>query len=334
MRKSLTWAAVGTTVAVAALSSVAAGAANASTTPKVTLSIHDNGSSVNAGSSAVISGTLSKGSTVLGNELVKLDTVGLKGKLTPVADTHTGAKTGDVSFKVTPHATTAYELVFPGARGLAYAHSGTVKISVKKLSDALSISTPTTPVTVGTKETFTGTLVSGTTPLAGRTVELWTENSKKQRVHEVGHGTTSATGTVSISTTPPAGTDWYALVYGGDWKYKATVSGIETVKVNKVATTLTLSSSATAPVAKNTHVELTATLTAGTADLAKQTVVLQVLTSKGWVNADGGAATTGSNGTHVFTKAPSVTTSYRVHYLGTSTTYAAAYSATVVVTIG
>lgn len=75
MRKSLTWAAVGTTVAAAVLS--VAGTASASTAPaKTSLSIADSASSVKAGTAVTISGILKKGSTALGQEVVWLDSVG------------------------------------------------------------------------------------------------------------------------------------------------------------------------------------------------------------------------------------------------------------------
>lgn len=239
-----------------------------------------------------------------------------------------------MTFTITPEATTTYELFFQGARGLASAHSGRATVKVVKLPTALSVSTPTTPITIGTKETFTGTLVSGATPLASKGVELFTVNSKHKWVREVGHGTTSATGAVSITTTPATGTDSYVLVYGGDWQYAASASAVETVTVNKIKTALTLSSSAaTTPVAKGKPVTLTATLTAGSTDLSHQTVVLQVLSKGKWVNAQAGTAKTGSAGTVTFTKTASATTSYRVAYYGSSV-YATAYSTTVVVTVG
>jgi hypothetical protein len=332
MRKSLTWVAVGTTVAAAALS--VAGTASASTAPaKTTLTIRESASKVVAGASVTISGTLSKGHTVLGNELVQLDTVGPHGVLHPVRgkDNPTAHGTGVVTFKVTPEATTTYELSFPGARGLARSWSGKATVKVVKRPTHLSISAPTTPVTIGTKETFTGTLVSGTKALAGRLVYLFTLNSKKEVVRVAGHGTTSAAGTVSITTTPPVGTDFYALVYGGTWQYARAVSAVDTVTVHRIATTLTLSSSATAPVAKGTKVTLTGTLTAGTNDLSGQTVVLQVLVNGKWVDAQSGVAKTVA-GKVTFTRAPSATTSYRVVFRGTAN-YATAASTTVVVAI-
>lgn len=332
MRKSLTWAAVGTTVAAAALS--VAGTASATTAPvKTTLTIKESASSIKAGTPVTISGTLSAGHTALGNETVWLDTVGRGGVLHPVKDNPTAPKTGVVTFTVTPEASTTYELFFAGARGLALAHSAPARVVVTKLPTALSISAPTTPITAGTKETFTGTLTSGAKPLADKTVWLFTVDSKGHPVRALGHATTSpTTGTASITTTPPAGTDSYALVYHGDWKYVAAKSAVDKVTVNKIATTLTLSSSATAPVAKGTKVTLTGTLTAGTTPLNGQVVELQVLVNGKWIPAQQGSGKTGTAGKVTFTKAPSTTTSYRLVFFATPD-YARAVSATVVVAI-
>jgi hypothetical protein len=155
----------------------------------------------------------------------------------------------------------------------------------------------------------------------------------RQVIREAGHGTTSAAGVVSITTTPSVGTDSYALAYGGNWQYRAAASAIETVKVNKVATTITLTSAATAPVAKGTKVTLTGTLKAGTTVLGGQAVELQVLNNLGhWVAAQAGAGTIAA-GQVTFTRTPSATTSYRLVYFG-SPVYAVAVSVPVVVTIG
>ena len=330
MRKSLTWAAVGTTVAAAMLS--VAGTANASTAPvKTTLTIKESASAIKAGTSVTISGTLSAGHTALGNEAVWLDTVGTGGVLHPVKDNPTALKTGVVTFTVTPEASTTYELFFAGARGLAPAHSAPAHVVVTKLPTALSISAPTTPVTVGTKETFTGTLTSGAKPLASQEVWLFTVDSLGHPVRALGNGWTSPTGTVSVATTPPAGTASYALVYHGDWKYVAAMSAVDKVTVNKIATALTLSSSATAPVAKGTKVTLTGTLTAGTTPLNGQMVELQVLVNGKWIPALQGSQKTVA-GKVTFTRAPSATTSYRLVF-STTPDYARAVSSTVVITI-
>jgi hypothetical protein len=333
MRKSLTWAAVGTTLVAAAATLSVAGTANAATV-KPTLFIRDSASHVNAGSPVTISGTLSAGHTVLGNEGVWLDWVGPKGALHKIKDKPTAAKTGVVTFTVAPEATTTYELVFPGTRSYARATSGKAVVRVSKLGTNLAIAAPTTPITVGAKETFTGTLDHGTTPLPGKTVWLYTVNSKKKIVHAVGHASTSSTGTVSITTTPPVGTDYYAFFYAGNWQYAHSASNADKVVVDKITTQLGLTSSVTTPVTKGTKVTLTGTLTAGTpaTPLKGRTVVLQVLVNGKWVNANAGAGTTSATGTVTFTRTPSVTTSYRVVFPA-APDYTNASSTAVVITI-
>jgi hypothetical protein len=336
MRKSLTWAAVGTTVvaaAVAAAALSAAGAASAGVTKPTSLSIARSAALVKAGSKVTISGDLKQGTTALGRELVWLDTVDARGVLHPFKNTTTDAKTGEAAFVFAPTATATYELVFNGARGLVASHSGRTVVQVVVLPTTLSISAPTTPVTVGATETFTGTLASGTTKLGGRQVELFVVDSRKHLIREAGHALTSAAGVVAITTTPPVGTDYYALVYDGNWQYGAAVSAVKTVKVNKVATTITLTSSATAPVAKGAKVTLTGTLKAGTVALNGRAVELQVRNSLGnWVPAQAGAGII-TAGQVTFTRTPSATTSYRLVYFG-SPVFAVAVSATVVVTVG
>ena len=240
MRKSLTWAAVGTTLVAGAAAVSVAGTANAAiaTVKPTTLSIEKSASWITAGETVTISGQLKSGATAVDRQGVWLDWVGPHGVPHHIKEGTTSGPTGDVSFKLRPEATTTYELAFKGAAAYAGKYSGRVTVPVKKLGTKLMISAPTTPVTVGTKESFTGTLTSAGKALGSRLVYLVTLNSRKQVVHLAGHGTTSAAGTVTITTTPPVGTDWYALVYGGNWQYAHSASGIDKVVVTKIATTL------------------------------------------------------------------------------------------------
>jgi hypothetical protein len=324
MRKSLTWAAAGATVAAAMLS--VAGTASAATAKPTTLSIEKSPASITAGQSVTISGQLKSGGTALDHEAVALNWVDQYGHLHFIKNGTSAGPAGNVSFTAAPRATTTYELVFNGVAGYARSHSGVVTVPVKKLSTALTISAPpTTPVTVGTKETFTGTLTTGTRPLAGRLVTLWLVTGPKHLIHPVGHGTTSATGAVSISTTPPAGTDYYTLVYGGDWQYAGALSALDKVTVNKVATALSIAEAKGSAAGTET---ISGTLTAGPTHLKYQTVVLRYKNSKGvWVNV--GARGTGATGTVTFTVAPKAATTYELFFAGTPV-YAAATSGTVV----
>ena len=324
MRKSLTWAAVGTTVAAAALS-VAGTASAATATPRTTsLSIEKSVRAITAGEAVTISGQLKSGATAVDHQGVWLNWVGRNGVPHHITEKTTAGPTGDVSFKLRPEATTTYELTFGGAAGYARSHSGEVTVPVAKLTTSLSIAAPTTPIHVGTKETFTGTLKSHGKALAGRLVYLFTVNSKKQVVHVAGHATTSATGTVAITTTPPLGTDWYALVYGGNWQYTRAVSGIDKVVVTKIPTTLVATEAAAKTAGEET---ITGTLTAGTSDLNGKTVTLRYDNSKGvWVTLRSNPT---KDGVVTFTVKPGKATTYDLTFGGTAV-YTRATSNTVI----
>jgi hypothetical protein len=107
-------------LALAGTASAAAPAAAAKTTLKV------------AEAKDVITGTLTKGKADLAKETVTLWTVAAK-KSAEVAKGTTD-KAGVVTFKIKPSATTTYELVFKGGKGLAASHSAdvTVKVVVAK----------------------------------------------------------------------------------------------------------------------------------------------------------------------------------------------------------
>jgi hypothetical protein len=324
MRKSLTWAAVGTTVAAAALS-VAGTASAATATPRTTsLSIEKSVRAITAGEAVTISGQLKSGATAVDHQGVWLNWVGRNGGLHHITEGTTHGPAGDVSFKLRPEATTTYELTFIGAAGYGHSHSGKVTVPVAKLGTTLSISAPTTPIHVGTKETFTGTLESAGKPLSGRLVWLFTLNSRKQVVHVAGHGTTSAAGTVAITTTPALGTDWYALVYGGTWQYARSVSHIDKVVVTKVPTTLVATEAAGKTAGTET---ITGTLKAGSAGLNGKTVTLRYENSKGaWVTLRSNPT---KDGVVTFTVKPGKATTYDLTFGGTPV-YAHATSNTVI----
>jgi hypothetical protein len=332
MRKSLTWAAAGTAVAAVAAISVASTANAATTAVKPTsLSITKSTGKIEAGGSVTISGTLRTGNTAVGSQGVWLDYVGRYGHLHHIIEGTTSNKTGEVQFTRHPTGTTTYELVFNGARGYTSAHSGRTTVVVAKLPTSLTLTAPTTPldITAGTKETFTGTLDSGTTPLAGKRVDLFALNSKKHRIRDVGHGTTLATGAVAITTTPPAGTDYYALVYAGNWRYKAAVSAVDKVKVSKIPATLLATEAAGTKAGTET---ITGTLAAGTKDLGGKTVTLQYENGKGkWVTlrSHSTSEAAATLGTTTFTVSPSKATTYRLTFGGTPV-YTRATSNTVI----
>ena len=113
-------AAAGMALAGTASAAIPAPAAVAKTTLKV------------AEAKDVITGTLTKGKTDLAKETVDLRSV--TGKKSALVAKGTTNKDGLVTFKIKPSATTTYELVFKGGKGLAASHSAdvTVKVTVVK----------------------------------------------------------------------------------------------------------------------------------------------------------------------------------------------------------
>jgi hypothetical protein len=80
----------------------------------------------------VITGTLTEAKTDLAKESVELQAVA--GKKSTVVAKGTTNKDGVVKFTIKPSATTTYELVFAGGKGLAASHSAdlTVKVTAAK----------------------------------------------------------------------------------------------------------------------------------------------------------------------------------------------------------
>jgi len=193
--------------------------AGATTTPAAkptSLTIRTSSPSVTAGTTEVISGTLATGHTVLANEPVLLDTVDVHGARHKTGLAGATAKnTGLVTFRFIPKATATYELVFPGARGLAPSHSGEAVVKVVKIATKLTATPLAQSIKAGSKATITGILAAGTTPLAGKGVVLYRVNARGHLVARVGrpHITAKATGKVTFTFSPPPTTATYELVF-------------------------------------------------------------------------------------------------------------------------
>jgi hypothetical protein len=321
MRKSLTWAVVGTTVAAAALS--VAGTANAATLRGTSLSIEKSARSITAGQTVTISGQLKSGNTAVDHQAVTLDWVGPNGALHHITQGTTAGPAGNVSFKLRPEATRTYELVFKSAGGYAGSHSGKATVPVNKIGTTLGLSASATSVEVGTKVTLTGTLTAGKTGLSGKDIQLDTVDAQGH-LHWTHHAANTKAGTVTF-TVEPGSTTTYRLVFPGTWQYKASESKSAKVTVTKVPATLTASEAAGTKAGTET---ITGTLTAGPKDLGGQTVTLRYKDSKGdWVSRNSNP--TVANGTVTFTVKPASATTYELVFGGTSV-YTAATSNTVI----
>jgi hypothetical protein len=329
MRKSLTWAVIGTAVAAGALSVAGMAGAGATAVKATSLSITKSVSTIKAGDAVTISGTLRSGTRAVGQQGVYLDVVGSAGKLRAIAEGTTNRSTGVVRFAEHPAATTTYELVFKGAAGYAGSHSGTAKVTVVKRETALALAeSVTTPVQVGTTVTLTGTLTSAGTVLGNRLVLLDTVDPKGglDWTHRSA-STNSKTGIVTFAVKPGA-TTTYRLVFPGNWQYEAAVSAPAKVVVTKIPATLTVTAAAGGKAGTKV---LTGTLTAGMTDLAGETVSLAAENSTGQFVILRSNVTL-ANGTVTFTVDPSKTTTYELVFTGTAV-YAHATSGTVTVTV-
>ena len=215
-----------------------------------------------------------------------------------------------------------------GAAGVASA--GTTPA---KLPTTLSIVAAKSTITVGQYDTIGGTLASHGKPVVHRIVQLDVRSAKDIKWHAVEEKYTGKFGKVAFSVRPWS-TSQYTLVFKGGPIYKASHSGVVTVKVKpfvKVPTTLSIAASAT-------------TVTAGTADtisgalsitkdgkaLPGQWVWLDVV-ANGKAHAVE-AFKTGKLGKVAFKVKPTATTTYELVYLGTKT-LAPTASTTVTVTV-
>ena len=323
MRKSMTWAAVGTTAAAAALSSVAAGTANAATLKGTSLSIEKSARSITAGQTVTISGQLKSGSTAVDHRAVTLDWVGAHGVPHPITRGTTSGPAGNVSFELRPGATTTYELAFKSSDGYAGSYSGKVTVPVYKIGTTLGLAASATSVEVGTKVTLTGTLTAGKTDVNGQSVALDTVDSKGH-LHSTHRTQNTRAGVVSF-TVEPGSTTTYELVYAGNWQYKGSNSKPAKVTVTKVPTTL-VAVEATGATAGHETITGTLKTESGTA-LGGETVTLKYKDAKGdWLSL--GSSPTKA-GTVVFTVAPATARTYELVFTGTPV-YSAATSNTVI----
>jgi hypothetical protein len=196
-----------------------------------------------------------------------------------------------------------------------------------RTATTLSISASAATITGGSKETITGTLAAGTTDLSGQRVYLAEVAGK--RVFPISGARTSTSGVASF-TFVPFGTATYELVYRGSKTYAGSHSGTATVTVNKTATALSISPSATS-IAGGSKETITGTLTAGTTDLGGQHVYLAEVAGKRVFPVRRGI-TAKTTGVVSFTFRPFSTATYELVYTGTPV-YAGSHSSTAAVTV-
>jgi hypothetical protein len=218
---------------------------------------------------------------------------------------------------------------------LAAAGAASASTTTAKTPTTLSIVAAKNPITVGQWDTISGTLSAGTTPLPGRIVILDVYGAKSKKWKSVEAKLTGKSGTVNFAVRPLVST-YYALVYKGGHIYAGSHSGAVLVVVNpfvKVATTLSIAQSVTAPVPAGTSDTISGalTLTKSGKALPHQWVWLAWVGSKGKAHLEK-AFLTGKLGAVAFKVKPAKTTTYELVYLGTKV-LAPTVSAPVTVTV-
>jgi hypothetical protein len=201
---------------------------------------------------------------------------------------------------------------------------------------SLSIVAAKSTITVGQWDTIGGTLVSGKTPLPGRTIVLDVWSSKTKKWYGVEEKLTGKYGKVDFAVRP-AWTTAYELVFKGGSEHVATHSGYVWVVVKpkpvvKAGTTLSIAESKLAIKAGGTDIITGGlTLTADGKALPYRFVWLAWVGSKGVTHPEY-ALKTGKYGKVEFKVHPGKTTKYELLYGGTSVLHSA-HSGVVTVTV-
>jgi hypothetical protein len=112
--------------------------------------------------------------------------------------------------------------------------------TVSAKTTTLTIHAAKTTVKEHTRDTFTGMLRAGKSPVSGQKIELKQRAYGATRWSQLATKTTSSKGSVTFTVTPPAPSktakshrEQYELVFSGTKAYRASHSGIVTVTVTK-----------------------------------------------------------------------------------------------------
>jgi hypothetical protein len=184
-------------------------------------------STIAPGDSDLITGTLMAGSKAVPGKAVILEKL-IAGKFVPVQADLTGGA-GHVFYTVKPAETAHFMLVFRGTPAFGASHSDVVTIVVAKLPTTLTATAASSSITAGQTDKITGTLLSGTTAVAGKVVYLEKEVSGKFVPVEV--DLTGGAGHVFF-TVKPSATTTYMLVFKGTKVYDASHSDAVTIVVS------------------------------------------------------------------------------------------------------
>lgn len=237
MRKFLTRTVAGTAIAATAMLTAAgaAGAATSGTAAKTptTLSIMAAKAKIVVGQKDLITGTLLTGTKPVVRQVVRLYRYNPAHKKWMLARADVTGKYGHVFFTVKPAFTTTYELVFLGSPRFARSHSGpatVVVLPVPRASTTLSIAAAAGTITAGQKDLITGTLLTGSKPLARQVVRLYRYSTTAKKWILAEAHVTGKLGRV-FYTVKPAATTSYELVFLGRAHLLPSHSAVATVTV-------------------------------------------------------------------------------------------------------
>jgi hypothetical protein len=198
----------------------------------------------------------------------------------------------------------------------------------------LSIVAGESTITIGQKDTVSGTLRSDGAAPGHRVVELYRYSTRLNRWRLVRIKETNANGGVQFAVRPLE-TARYELGYRGNAKLAAVRSGVVTIAVTptgKLATTLSITASPSA-ISSGGTIRITGSLTAVNATPVPRRLVFLSRynpTTKKWVRV--AVKRTGPKGVVFFVRAPSTTATFQLVFPG-GPRFAGSHSATVTVTV-
>ena len=237
MRSTLTRILVGAAIAATAVGTAVgtAGAAGATTKTHTSLSIVAGRSTITAGQTDTVSGTLHAGmGASVEKKTIELKRWNVTLKKWVLEKANLTGEHGFVRFVVKPAVTSRFELVFPGTKTLAGSHSGVVTVHVNPAKPATSLSIAANPstITVGSTTQISGDLTSGTKALPKRLVYLYRWNATTKHWVKVDVNVTGPKGGVTFTRKPPVGTVTFELQFHGGPNFAASTSAPVTVTVN------------------------------------------------------------------------------------------------------
>lgn len=276
----------------------------------LSVSISSSSLSPTLGQSVIFTATLSGGSSPTGSVTFK------DGSTTLGAATISGstATFTTSSLAVGAHPITA---IYGGDGSNGSASSGTITVTVGKVSPSLTVSSSSSAATVGQSVTFTATLSGGSSPTGSVTFQ--------DGATVLGSATISGASATLTTSAFTVGTHAITAVYGGDGSNATATSSAIMVTVGQASPSISLAASSTAP-AVGQSVTFTATLSGGSSPSG-------TVTFQDGATILGSAAIAGSSATFT-TAALAVGTHTITAVYGGDSGNAGATSTAVTVTVG